>query len=198
MTGVPHILARTIKEAHEFARGPLGLVHGQYRLVNSPSTVKSVRNVDLYLVPGWQNRYDRFAMQGAIRWTRMNVIDAADLPAEEPEDPRGPLTDAIWDYAHAENDIRDGKGAPGITSTGTPDGLNPPGEQLTLDEATDFFGEVTNGDIMVSEGGPAFPVDELEVKDPEPEPEKPKRRRRRCKDCGTLHYKEDPCVEGDS
>lgn len=89
MSAPPYILARTIAEAHAFARGDLGLVHGEYRVVNTPSTLKSVRNVDLFLVPGWKNRFDRFAMQGAIRWTRMNVrelaIEQAEVPVEEPD-----------------------------------------------------------------------------------------------------------------
>lgn len=89
MQSVPYILARTMKEAHAYARGPLGLAHGRYRIVNSPSTIKSVRGVKLYLVPGWQNRFDRFAMKGAIRWTRMEVIDVAAL-AEEPAAPVTP------------------------------------------------------------------------------------------------------------
>jgi hypothetical protein len=135
-------------EAHAFARTKLGLAHGEYRIVNTPSTLKSVRNVDLYLVPGWKNRFDRFAMQGAIRWTRMNVIDVA---AQEP--------DAV------------------------PDDLEPAGEQLTTvsNEEAHTFLLVTNGDDMISEGSPVQPE------------ETTRRRRSRCKDCGTLHFREDGC-----
>lgn len=74
---VPYILARTLKIAHAFAQEELGLSRGHYRIVNSPATLKSVRNTELHLVPGWQNRFDRFAMKGAIRYTRMTVIDHA-------------------------------------------------------------------------------------------------------------------------
>jgi hypothetical protein len=87
VAAAPYVLARTMAEAHAFAREDLGLLHGQYRIVNTPSTLKSVRNVDLHLVPGWQNRFDRFAMKGAIRWTRMNVIDVAEQRAQEPSVP---------------------------------------------------------------------------------------------------------------
>ena len=188
MAAAPYILARSIKEAHDFARGELGLVHGGYRVVNTASTLKSVRGVDLFLVPGWQNRFARFALKGAIRWTRMNVRDWADEQTQASlEDPRGPLTDEILDLAHAEHSVRSGQGAPGIVS----DGLEPVGVQLTLvtdDEAAAFL-DVSNGDFMVAEGGPATPEPEAE-----PEPKK-NRRRRRCKDCGTLHFKEDPCVQ---
>lgn len=75
----PYILARTFSEAHSFARDYLGLKHGEYRVVNTPSTLKSVRGADLILAPGWEGRFDRFAMKGALRWTRMDVIDAKDL-----------------------------------------------------------------------------------------------------------------------
>lgn len=150
MAAAPYVLARTMAEAHAYAREELGLAHGQYRIVNTPSTLKSVRNVDLYLVPGWKNRFDRFAMQGAIRWTRMNVIDVAEQ-AQEP--------DAV------------------------PDDLEPAGEQLTTvsNEEAHAFLLVSNGDDMISEGGPVQPE------------ETTRRRRSRCKDCGTLHFREDGC-----
>lgn len=171
----PYILARTMKEAHDFARETLGLQYGRYRIVNSPSTIKSVRGVTLYLVPGHEQRFDRFAMKGAIRWTRMDVYDVAE------------------------------RGAPGAEPEPEPDGLVPPGVQQSLD-FDDLFSNV---------GAPAAtpPVAEALAPAPEPEPEpqptldggealeptpeepvkKPGRRRRRCKDCGELHYKEDPC-----
>lgn len=71
----PYILAGSMREAHEFAQNHLGLGRGHYRLVMTASTLKSVRGADLHLVPGWEGRYDKFSLRGAIRWTRMNVID---------------------------------------------------------------------------------------------------------------------------
>lgn len=153
MAAAPYILARSLKEAHEFARGELGLPHGRYRVVNHPSTLKSVRGADLHLVPGYQNRFDRFAMKGALRWTRMNVID------------------------HTE----------GVVGGAVEDDLEPAGEQLMIvsaEEAHSFLVDTSNGDNMVSEGGPVAP---------EPETDDVKRRRSRCKTCGTLHFKEDGC-----
>lgn len=182
-TALPYILARTLKEGHQFARGVLGLPNGRYRIVNSAGTLKSVRNADLYLVPGWEKRYDRFAIQTALRWTRMNKIDVAEGGLEQ-QDPRGPLTDEVLDLAYAEHAVRSGEGAPGIQIVSQPDGLDPPGEQLAI--STDFFDDVSNGDDMVSEGGPADP-------EPESEPLRPGRRRSRCKECGSLRYKGDPC-----
>ena len=158
----PYILARTMKEAHGFARETLGLQYGSYRIVNSPSTIKSVRGAELYLVPGYQNRFDRFAMKGAIRWTRMTVIDVAvqGLPVAEPEpvEPE-PVTD----------------------------GLEPAGVQITIDEML-ALNQTSNGDNMVAEGGPA---------EPEPEAKPKAKRRSRCKECGLLHFKDEPCPEAD-
>lgn len=71
----PYILARTFAEAHAFGRGDLGLDPGCYRVVNSAGTLKSVRGATLYLLPGWRQRFDRFKMQTALRWTRMEVVD---------------------------------------------------------------------------------------------------------------------------
>lgn len=177
----PYILARNLKDAHAFAREELGLRQGHYRIVNHASTIKSVRNADLYLVPGWENRYDRFATKGAMRWTRMNVIDVAAQGLEQPdrEDPRGPLTDDLLDLAYAEDIVRSGGDTSALGFKSESDGLNPPGEQMVIADATDF--------VVTDE-------------QPEQEPEQPKtaRRRSRCKSCGNLHYKGDPCPDGDS
>lgn len=162
MAAAPYILARTMKEAHDFARGELGLKYGRYRIITSSATVKSVRGADLYLVPGWQNRFDRFSMKGAIRWTRMNVIDVAEQQAEAPAD--------------------------------EPDGLIPAGVQQSLADGADpalvaefeafLLQGTSNGDNMISEGGPVQPEEEEQT--PEAEEPEVKRRRRRCKECGIL------------
>lgn len=172
----PYILARTLKEAHAYARGVLGLTVGHYRVVNSAATVKSVRNVDLHLVPGWQNRYDRFAMKSALRWTRMNVIEA---PKETPLTP--PPSDTVPE---------------------TSDGLEPEGVQLSIDEMLDLGTEVVaevelkaeeteevesrEDEEPSSEPTPPVVDPTVEEKTDEPDEKKPRRRRRRCKECGEL------------
>ena len=184
----PYILARTLREAHAFARETLGLSVGHYRIVNSAGTLKSVRGVDLYLVPGWQQRYDRFAMKSTLRWTRMNVIDAEKQPVEAPADPRGDLTDELYCMAYAEHEAR-GFDLPEPSAEeqarvqGILDGLTPSGVQMSFDE---LFEHV---DTTASQGSPAQPEPEAEPETPaEPEAEAPpvKRRRRRCKECGIL------------
>lgn len=163
MAAHPYVLARTIRAAHLFAREELGLAHGQYRLINHPSTVKSVRGADLYLVPGWQNRFDRFAMKGALRWTRMNVIDVAKLAQEPAGVPDG------LSPAGEQLTIEDANAF--LLALGTPDAEI----KALVEENT------SNGDNMTSEGGPVG--DDSEVK----------RRRSRCKTCGTLHFKDEAC-----
>lgn len=75
----PYILARTLLDAHTFAREELGLAKGHYRIATSPSSISGRRGTDLYLVPGYEKRYDRFAMAGALKYTRLNKIDVAKL-----------------------------------------------------------------------------------------------------------------------
>lgn len=71
----PYVLARTMGDAHKFAQETLGLARGYYRVVTSPSSIKGPHGADLHLVPGWEMRFDRFSMKGAIRWTRLTVVD---------------------------------------------------------------------------------------------------------------------------
>lgn len=188
----PLILARTFREAHRFAQDELGVELGHYRVVNSSGTIKAVRNTDLYLVPGWRNRPDRFLMQGAIKWCRLNVIDVVKWREAQEQRAAAPV--------------------PTEVVTPVPDGLQPPGTQLPLGDATDFFAEANE---TVKPSGPlpfappippapeAAPEPEEKADEPiDPEPEvapepekKAGRRRRRCKECSQLHYKEDPCPE---
>jgi len=74
----PYILAKTLKDAHAFATEELGLTRGHYRIVTTPSSISSVRGTDLYLVPGYELRHDRFAMTGALRYTRLNKIEVSE------------------------------------------------------------------------------------------------------------------------
>lgn len=119
----PYILARTFGEAHAFAQDELGVGRGHYRVVTSPSSVKGPRGADLYLVPGWEKRFDRFAMAGALKWTRLNKIDVAQWRAEQAE----PVVE--------------------------PDGLEPLGEQLSLADAGDFFDLPKDVDAPLDEPG---------------------------------------------
>lgn len=196
----PYILAKTMKDAHAFAQESLDLRPGRYRVVTSSSSISGPRGADLYLVPGWEERFDRFAVKGALRYTRLNVIDVATaevflVKAPEPQT----------------------------------DGLIPAGTQLTLDDASAFFDDISNGNSMIAEGSPdpfgeqfeivpdrvdtlqaisdeIAAVEDAPAKDaqleppaetPAPaEPEK-KRRRTRCKSCNTLHFKDDSCPEAE-
>lgn len=165
MARAPYILARTLKEAHEFAREKLGLSRGQYRVVMTPSTVSSVRGSDLHLVPGHEKRYDRFAMRTALKYTRLNLI---------------------------EHDVDE---AP-VTAPEQPDGLKPPGVQLTIvssDDATAFFGVTVPEETPVTEQAPTADETPEEPQAEVPAEPKKNRRRSRCKECGTLHFKEDAC-----
>lgn len=157
MAPAPYILARTLAEAHAYANEDLGLKRGQYRVVTSSGTIKSLRGVDLYLVPGWERRHDRFAVRSALRWTRMTVIDVAE---------QKPAPDGL-DGLGEQTTIEDADAF--LTAHGSPD-----------EEIHDLV-----EDDLEPRGG-TVPLVAVEPLEPESEPTAPKRRRRRCSECGIL------------
>ena len=183
----PYILARTLRDAHEFAREELGLPRGKYRIVTSPSTLSGRRGTEIYLVPGHENRHDRFAMRGALRYTRLTVIDVAKMRAE------------------ALEDGTDGLNPPGTQSSIT-EGADPalvaefeaflngdaehPHEQTEESDAHEFvIAEHLPEDIdapLDESGGSHEDFDEPQAEEPVPADDTTKRRRRRCKECGIL------------
>lgn len=163
-----YILARNLKEAHAFARGELGLRPNRYRIVTNPGVLRSIRGADLHLVPGWERRLDRHSLKMALRWTRMNVIEA-EAPEVE-QNPEGDIVPISDEEASAFFDV----------NNILPADIDAPLDQPTPDEDT------SNGDNMLFEGAPPAPEPE--------EPVKTGRRRSRCKECGVLHFKGDPCV----
>lgn len=141
------ILAKNTQDAHAFAVNELGLNYGHgYRVVTSVASISGLYSGDLYLVPGWTERYDRFAMISHLRYTRLNKIDVAELRRQE----------ALEQSAKSE-------------LIGTPDNLEPAGEQLALDGMPE--------DVS--------PYDEMIAHVSQETSEKPTRRRR-CKECGIL------------
>lgn len=156
----PYVLARTLQEAHTFAQDELGVGRGYYRVVTSPSSIKGIRGTELYVLPGWEGRHDRFAMAGALKWTRLTKIDVAEWREQQAEEPAD---------------------EPKL------DGLEPAGTQpaLDADEATSFFDVPLDDTVCILHGGPA--EDCADIKHGEQtQAEEPKRRRRRCKECGVL------------
>lgn len=190
----PLILARTFTDAHEFARGELGLEPGHYQVINSPASIKGRRGLDLYLVPGYEHRYDRFAMRGALRYTHLNVIDVAKMRAE------------------ALEDGTDGLNPPG-TQPSITDGADPalvaefeafltgnsehPHEQAEESDAHEFVTAendetplvaiVTDGEHETEESLRDAAIEEIaDALESAPAEDTTKRRRRRCKECGIL------------
>lgn len=169
----PYILARTMLDANVFARETLGLDKGHYRIVTSPSSISGRRGTDLYLIPGWEKRMDRFAMRGALKYTRLNIIDTAlDEQAEAPVvtdglEPAGEQLALISDEeadAFLVGDVRD------LEASLEPLGWTPP-ETLSSEQVLAL---AANPDSTGSDA-----LDEAE------EPAK-RTRRRRCPECGDL------------
>lgn len=74
----PYILAKTAQDAHAYARNELGLAKGHYRVVTSPSSISGRRGTELYILPGWERRHDRFAMASALKYTRLVIVNVAE------------------------------------------------------------------------------------------------------------------------
>lgn len=159
----PYILARTFGEAHAFAQDELGVGRGYYRVVTSPSSIKGPRNADLYLVPGWEKRFDRFAMAGALKWTRLNKIDVAEWRAEQAEptvEPDGLEPKGTTDSLLSPEEIAE------LEAILEPEGWEPP-ETLNAEQILRLAAGESGADVAPAE-------------------EPVKRRRRRCTDCGVL------------
>jgi hypothetical protein len=163
----PFILARNYSEAQRFALHELGLGKGHYRLVTSTSSISGRRNTDLYLVPGWERRADRFALKSALRYTRLNLIDVAELRKRGATDdglnPPGVQPTLDEDLFFAEIDTMIAEGGP-----------------VAPEEPQSLVSLITNGEHETEESLRNAAIEEIAVDLPV------KRRRRRCKECGTL------------
>ena len=176
----PLILARTFKDAHTFAEEKLGLRIGHYRVVNSAGTIKACRDVNLYLVPGWDKRPDRFTMGSAIKWCRLNIVDAAEMADVEPQAPEPASEPAVDDFFTPPDSNT-------LESLLKPGAKGPHGNATTLS-----LGEA----LALQESVPTVVGPEVVALD---EAAKPKnRRRRKCATCEQMHYKGDPCIESEA
>lgn len=198
----PLILARTFKDAHAYAQDELGLSIGFYRVVTSAGTIKAVRGVDIHLVPGWDKRPDRFTMKSALKWCRLNIIDvekvresqaAFDAMTPAPAaDERYPLDDHTLEVAFRYN---------GILRTAEMDASVEGLLDLPTEEPQSGLTEEGDRDNEIEViGRPTAPVPTVIGPAAEDLANKaPKRRRRsKCKECGALHFKDEPCPESES
>jgi len=217
---VPKIVARNFSEAHAFARDYLGLPVGRYRVISSSAALFG-RSGDVYLVPGWDKRPDRFAIQNKIRYSRLNFINVETLEdsAEEQDDDQ---------VSNGDNMISEGSPVltvfPGSHVTVFQDSSNfieQVSEAVSDEQLASFvregFSDVIESEVAddddsdVKEDDSDKDVDERHtpeewdqaVKDQdewqltrEPLPESDDRplngrRRRRCKECGNLIHPDD-------
>ena len=176
MAGAPLILARTFAEAHAYAMEDLGLSKGQYRVVNSAAGLSGIRGCDLHLVPGYEGRFDRFKIAGALRYTGLNVIDVAKERAEAAEATPPLIYGRLSPEELAEFFGIDAEDDVTFTPVLEPEGFVPP-EFLTA------------SDVIALAANPDKPAAEVLAPAPETKQEEGvKRRRRRCrvKGCDAL------------
>jgi hypothetical protein len=143
-------------------------------------------------VPGHDTRHDRFAMRGALRYTRLNVIDVA-AQAEAPAEPDG-LTPEGTQPSIVE-------GADPALVAEFEAFLNGdsehPHEQAEAPDAHEFVTAendetplvaiVTDGEHETEESLRDAAIEEIaDALESAPAEDTTKRRRRRCKECGIL------------
>lgn len=173
----PYILAHRLSDAHRFAQDELGAARGYYRIVTSPGSIKGPVGADLFLVPGWERRYDRFSMKTALKFTRLNVIDVEEWRREQAEEPADGPTERDLEVAYRYNALRDASQEE--EPNGEPDGLDPLGEQITIEDADGMLTAMGRRDPEIADLV-------AEPTESDAQAEEPKRRRRRCKECGVL------------
>lgn len=190
--GATLILAKNTTEANAYAR-LVGLQRGRYRAVRNANSIRGVRHAEVHLLPSFLVRLDRHKILGELRWARtleVYYVDPADLVSnmlettvEQPAEPKSELPPA--DEPSQPFDVYASIFSSATEATlAFPEGGLLADTELLLD-ATHFF-EETNGQTPTPQP----------VEDPAPAPQSRKgRRRSRCKACGTLHYKGDPCPE---
>lgn len=174
----PYILSHKRSEAHAYAQDVLDVPRGYYRIVTSPSSIRGPRGANLYVLPGWERRNDRFSMKTALKFTRLNVIMVEAEPvAEEP--PAGP-TERDLEVAYRYNALRD--------LNQEPDGLEPEGFTPYLEPEGWEPPETLNAEqiLRLAAGESGAEVAPMEEREQAEEPAPKRTRRRRCPDCGTL------------
>jgi len=166
------ILAKNITEANHYAK-VIGLERFSYRAVRNAGAIRGVRNAEVHLLSSFAKRLDRHAILASLRWARLDVFYVAFENGQIVDSdisnmleiPEG-MTERQLEAAYRYNAIRDGA------------------FEAALDEHLGIPTEEESEQTGTTEPSET------------PAPKETKRRRRtRCKDCGALHFSEEPCEE---
>lgn len=186
------ILAKSITEANQYAKAA-GLERFNYRAVRSAGSIRGVRHAEVHLLSSFIRRLDRHAIMAALRMARSlevyYVVFEGGQILDGEEDPRGDLTDEVLEAAYAEHFEREGARLSGLVPQvdveATVAEVRPENPDLAdaIEAANTEEDHGTSGEA--EQGEDAAPAEES----------KPRRRRSRCKDCGELHFPDEPCVQ---
>lgn len=196
------ILAGSAKEANAYRRDH-DLPTGRAVYASSAGIITGVVPSQIHTLPGFAKRRDQHAVKAALKVARRRYRDVIEVTFDE----RGFLTERQLEVAHRYNALRDA-GAPEDVDpiiamaavSFTPEDLvaeqtKPESESvepiLTV-EQTEALEQTLLG---TSKGDDQEPSDTSNGSAMESEGAPPRRRRSKCKDCGTLHYKGDPCPD---
>jgi hypothetical protein len=163
------VLAATPQEASEYIRRA-GIPRGRSRAAASASAIRGLRQATVHALPSFKSRRDKFAILAELRWAKVTEWVDVEMPPK-----RLTLAEAL-EEAFPEEPARPlGHFArPMIQVIPTTDALE---AQLEAEQPIEELG-IAPGDIVDVEQADAA------LKN---------RRRTRCKDCGALHFKDEPC-----
>lgn len=193
------IVARTRREANDYA-ADAGLKRGDFTVISEVGQLRAARRGEIHLVDGWEQHPKRHALRAALRYTRIEVFEVDAPGAEAPQiattttneldpglaaaisglDPRGDLTERQFEAAYRYNAMLTKADVAQRQVAALERGM-PTGIVSTIGQPF----EVSSEDEQATETEPS--------EDPAPTEEQVARRRSRCKECGELHYKGDPC-----
>lgn len=179
------ILAGSAQEANAYRR-TRNLRMGRAVYAHSASIVDGVVPSEIHTLPGFLKRRDQHSVKAALKRARRKYQSVVEFSFDE----RGFVTDRVLEVAHRYNALRD---------QGIPEGVDPvialasvevtPADIVTEQTPQETSksddqepSDTSNGSAMESEGAPVAPA---------------RRRRSKCRDCGHLHYKGDPCIQTD-
>lgn len=177
------ILAKNTQEANHYAK-VIGLPRFTYRAVRDAGAIRGVRNAEVHVLRSFLKRPDRHNILSALRnarWTQTYYVVFEDGKIVDPNPPATFVTGADGTTEAYDGMVHMVTG--GVHST-----------KGSLDRATreEILQEMSD---EIEDEEPSEPTAETEPSEDPAPAEKPERRRRRtrCKDCGNLHYKDEPC-----
>jgi len=183
------VLAQTSHEGAKYVRRA-NLPRGRWRIVAKASSIHNVRKAEVHCLPGFHRRPDKHSIMAKLRYAKVDWLDV-EMPLTDSE--IAALEAIPWtiderslEVAYRYNRLRDLADEEAEFRWR----MSPEGQAATTAAAIEQISEALDDDIA---------PDERPNTDEPVEPNRvPKAKRRRmCGECGTLHFKDEPCARVD-